>query len=55
MTLTDIQTVISDYAAAARQARRAGFDGVEIAANGTYLISQSQAGTTGPGASASQG
>jgi N-ethylmaleimide reductase len=40
MTLTDIETVISDYAAAARQARRAGFDGVEIAANGTYLISQ---------------
>lgn len=40
MTLRDIKTVISDYAAAARQARRAGFDGVEIAANGTYLISQ---------------
>ena len=40
MTLRDIETVISDYAAAARQARRAGFDGVEIAANGTYLISQ---------------
>ena len=40
MTRTDIETVISDYAAAARQARRAGFDGVEIAANGTYLISQ---------------
>jgi N-ethylmaleimide reductase len=40
MTLIDIETVISDYAAAARQARRAGFDGVEIAANGTYLISQ---------------
>jgi N-ethylmaleimide reductase len=40
MTLTDIKTVLSDYGAAARQARRAGFDGVEIAANGTYLISQ---------------
>jgi N-ethylmaleimide reductase len=40
MTLTDIEAVISDYGAAARQARRAGFDGVEIAANGTYLIAQ---------------
>ncbi|MGH3070626.1 MAG: alkene reductase, partial [Streptosporangiaceae bacterium] len=40
MTLTDIETAISDYGTAAAQARRAGFDGVEIAANGTYLISQ---------------
>jgi N-ethylmaleimide reductase len=40
MTLADVETVVSDYAAAARQARRAGFDGVEVAANGTYLISQ---------------
>lgn len=40
MTIADIETVIADYAAAAGNARRAGFDGVEIAANGTYLISQ---------------
>jgi N-ethylmaleimide reductase len=40
MTLADVETVVSDYGAAARQARRAGFDGVEVAANGTYLISQ---------------
>jgi N-ethylmaleimide reductase len=40
MTSTDIDTAIADYAAAAARARRAGFDGVEIAANGTYLITQ---------------
>ncbi len=40
MTLTGIKSVISDYGTAAAQARRAGFDGVEIAANGTYLIAQ---------------
>jgi N-ethylmaleimide reductase len=32
--------VLADYAAAAAGARRAGFDAVEIAANGTYLIAQ---------------
>lgn len=40
MTLADIGTAISDYGSAAANARRAGFDGVEIAANGTYLIPQ---------------
>ena len=40
MTLADISTVLSDYGRAAVLARRAGFDGVEIAANGTYLIPQ---------------
>jgi N-ethylmaleimide reductase len=40
MTSADIDAAIEDYAAAAARARRAGFDGVEIAANGTYLISQ---------------
>ena len=40
MTLTGIKSVISDYATAAARARRAGFDGVEVAANGTYLIAQ---------------
>lgn len=40
MTGADIDAAIADYAAAAARARRAGFDGVEIAANGTYLIAQ---------------
>lgn len=40
MTAADIDTTVADYAAAARLARRAGFDAVEIAANGTYLIAQ---------------
>jgi N-ethylmaleimide reductase len=40
MTAADIETAVADYAAAAGHARRAGFDGVEIAANGTYLIAQ---------------
>jgi N-ethylmaleimide reductase len=40
MTVADIETAIGEYAAAAEHARRAGFDGVEIAANGTYLIAQ---------------
>jgi N-ethylmaleimide reductase len=40
MTSVDIDTAIADFSAAAVRARRAGFDGVEIAANGTYLIAQ---------------
>ena len=40
MTAADISTAIADYVAAAGNARRAGFDAVEIAANGTYLIAQ---------------
>ena len=40
MTIADIRGVISDFGAAAGNARRAGFDGVEIAANGTYLLAQ---------------
>lgn len=40
MTAADIGTAVADYAAAAGHARRAGFDGIEIAANGTYLIAQ---------------
>jgi N-ethylmaleimide reductase len=40
MTAAEIAGVIADYAAAAGNARRAGFDAVEIAANGTYLIAQ---------------
>ena len=40
MTTADIAMVIADYVVAAGHARHAGFDGVEIAANGTYLIAQ---------------
>ncbi len=40
MTAADIEAAVADYAAAAAGARRAGFDAVEIAANGTYLIAQ---------------
>ena len=40
MTVAEIERTVADYAAAAANARRAGFDGVEIAANGTYLIAQ---------------
>jgi N-ethylmaleimide reductase len=40
MTSADIDAAIADYASASACARRAGFDGVEIAANGTYLIAQ---------------
>lgn len=40
MTRADIERTVADYRAAAENARRAGFDGVEIAANGTYLLAQ---------------
>ncbi|MFI0409126.1 alkene reductase [Actinomadura sp. 3N508] len=40
MTGADIARAVAAYGAAAANARRAGFDGVEIAANGTYLIAQ---------------
>ncbi|WUI03352.1 alkene reductase [Spirillospora sp. NBC_00431] len=40
MTAADIAATVADYAAASANARRAGFDGVEVAANGTYLIAQ---------------
>ncbi|MEC3980567.1 alkene reductase [Amycolatopsis sp. H20-H5] len=40
MTLADIRTTIADYRAAAENARRAGFDGVELNALGSYLIAQ---------------
>jgi N-ethylmaleimide reductase len=38
MTIEDIKRTIGDYAAAARNARAAGFDGVEIHAGTTYLL-----------------
>ena len=40
MTAAGITATVADYAAAAGRARGAGFDGVEIAANGTHLIAQ---------------
>ncbi|TMQ91193.1 alkene reductase [Actinomadura soli] len=40
MSGADIARAVAAYGAAAANARRAGFDGVEIAANGTYLLAQ---------------
>jgi len=40
MTLAEIEATISSYAAAARNARRAGFDGVELHSATTYLLPQ---------------
>ncbi|TDD68999.1 alkene reductase [Actinomadura darangshiensis] len=40
MTAAEIGRTVADYGAASERARRAGFDGVEVAANGTYLIAQ---------------
>ena len=40
MTLEDIETVLENYAQAARRAREAGFDAVEILASAGYLICQ---------------
>ncbi|MFC4053693.1 alkene reductase [Actinomadura syzygii] len=40
MTSADIDRTVAEYAAAAANARRAGFDGVEVAANGAYLLAQ---------------
>ncbi|MFC5799761.1 alkene reductase [Streptomyces formicae] len=40
MTLTEIERTVSDYGAAAENARRAGFDGVEVHALGPFLIPQ---------------
>lgn len=40
MTRADIATTVTDYAQAAANARRAGFDGVQLQAGFSYLISQ---------------
>lgn len=40
MTVEDIQQVVSAYGAAARRARQAGFDGVQIHSAHGYLLSQ---------------
>jgi N-ethylmaleimide reductase len=40
MTIAEIENTIADYRVAAENAHCAGFDGVEIAANGTYLLAQ---------------
>jgi len=40
LSAAEIRAVVADYAHAAENARRAGFDGVEVAANGVYLLAQ---------------
>ncbi|MFV8128746.1 alkene reductase [Streptomyces syringium] len=40
MTRADIEDTLADYRAAAENARRAGFDGVEVHAIGSFLIPQ---------------
>jgi N-ethylmaleimide reductase len=40
MTIQDIKRTIDDYASAARNARAAGFDGVEVHVGTTYLLPQ---------------
>ena len=40
MSLQDIETTVNDYAAAGKNARLAGFDGVEVHAGTTYLLPQ---------------
>jgi len=39
-SLNDIQLLIGDYISAARRAKMAGFDGIEIHASGGYLVCQ---------------
>ncbi|MEV3926170.1 alkene reductase [Actinomadura coerulea] len=40
MTRAEIEETVAEYGAASARARRAGFDGVEVAANGTFLVAQ---------------
>jgi N-ethylmaleimide reductase len=40
MSVAEIRATVADYGTAAENARRAGFDGVEVAANGVYLLAQ---------------
>ncbi|WP_241968626.1 alkene reductase [Streptomyces sp. ICBB 8177] len=40
MTARDIHRTIEEYTLASRNARRAGFDGVEVAAHGVFLLAQ---------------
>ncbi|MGC4958322.1 alkene reductase [Actinomadura citrea] len=40
MTRAQIEETVAEYGAASARARRAGFDGVEVAANGTFLLAQ---------------
>jgi N-ethylmaleimide reductase len=41
MTRADLRAVVDDHRAGTENARRAGFDGVEIAANGIYVLARS--------------
>ncbi|MEQ0563861.1 alkene reductase [Amycolatopsis sp. NEAU-NG30] len=40
MSVAEIRATVAAYGAAAANAHRAGFDGVEVAANGVYLLAQ---------------
>jgi N-ethylmaleimide reductase len=40
LSVDEIRQTVEDYRAAAVNARRAGFDGVEVAAHGVYLLAQ---------------
>ncbi|OXM66765.1 alkene reductase [Amycolatopsis vastitatis] len=40
MSVAEIRATVADYGVAAENARLAGFDGVEVAANGVYLLAQ---------------
>jgi N-ethylmaleimide reductase len=40
LSVAEIRATVADYGAAAEKAHRAGFDGVEVAANGVYLLAQ---------------
>jgi N-ethylmaleimide reductase len=40
LSVAEIRATVADFGAAAKNARRAGFDGVEVAANGGYLLAQ---------------
>lgn len=53
ITLYEIKTTVEDHASAARNARLAGFDGVEIHVGTTYLLPEFQNSTSSSPASAS--
>jgi len=46
LTIAEAEAIIEQFGAAARRAKEAGFDGVELAANSGYLLSQFLSGLT---------